>query len=797
MLMCIVYLVFMLGLVGIGGFAIATGNPQRLVYPTDYKGHTCGTTNGGKMDLTAKKRVVFPRMNEDMIANLQKTDPRDYKFYGICVERCPQELEFVCNYDVAYTLADKQNCFDFVTNSSTACKTIRKNCWVMPIAQTEVLFRCLPLNNVTAAETTKCLYPRDIQLASDPRCILAEDTKDTQVKRPAQKNFVFEQLSSAAALWGRYVADLTQAWWVVGLCAIIVPLLFSFGFIKFLQYFTACVVWLIVYLSIAVSIAATVIAYAKAGLLNAGKLASYADKVAGLTNGTVISLDSTVLGSALDSSAGNQENWKYVAYFLTAVTVIMILTIVAIRKQIQDSINIITLGANAISAMPLMPFFPLVTVAMLLGFFFFWIYVAAGLMSSGSEETVAAGSQATTAKIAALYPGFNATAIAEQFGQAVPFVTYSVNDIMFYLQIYHVFGLLWTAQFIQAISVLTIAGAVGAYYFSLDGRESNPAYGTALVAWKVEHGWKKGGAGSTAADGKSAPTLKKEEEIPVEENVPDALGEHSIPHLRLFRKTGHRGSGEVLAAFARTCRRHIGTAAFGSLLIAIVQMLRLVMTYINQQLESVEKSGAGWVKYIKWCLNYYLWCLEQCVKFVTRNSFVYTAIKGYSFCRAARAVFMLILRKTSLLAFVNVMVDVLIFLAQVSIAVLSGMVCYGLLENLTVFGPGGDSEVFSSWLPTLVVMVFAYYVASFFFNTFDVAVDTMLISYCIDMEECKVKNGNETPLHYIPGKSGTGCCSCCSCCGGSNKSANDKLKDATEHYKDSKSNMTENPALSA
>jgi hypothetical protein len=35
------------------------------------------------------KYIAYPRTNEDFIANLGKTNPLDYKFYGICVASCP------------------------------------------------------------------------------------------------------------------------------------------------------------------------------------------------------------------------------------------------------------------------------------------------------------------------------------------------------------------------------------------------------------------------------------------------------------------------------------------------------------------------------------------------------------------------------------------------------------------------------------------------------------------------------------------------------------------------------------
>ena len=63
--------------------------------------------------------------------------------------------------------------------------------------------------------------------------------------------------------------------------------------------------------------------------------------------------------------------------------------------------------------------------------------------------------RAIDTKKAAALPGVNAT------------YTYIADmPVMNYLLIYHVFGLLWTTQFIQGIAAMTVAGAVCGWYFS-------------------------------------------------------------------------------------------------------------------------------------------------------------------------------------------------------------------------------------------------------------------------------------------------------------------------------------------
>jgi hypothetical protein len=74
-------------MIAIGAVAIKYGKWQRLVYGTDYQGEVCGSATGKESSVF----ITYPRTNEDFIANLGKKNPLDYKFYGICVDKCPGE----------------------------------------------------------------------------------------------------------------------------------------------------------------------------------------------------------------------------------------------------------------------------------------------------------------------------------------------------------------------------------------------------------------------------------------------------------------------------------------------------------------------------------------------------------------------------------------------------------------------------------------------------------------------------------------------------------------------------------
>ena len=112
-----------------------------------------------------------------------------------------------------------------------------------------------------------------------------------------------------------------------------------------------------------------------------------------------------------------------------------------------------------------------------------------------------------------------------------------------YVLLYHFFGLLWTNQVIEGIQLMTVAGAVSRWY------------------WKAPSTDLDGGGCCT--DTFKSPTWN---------------------------------------AFKRALRYHLGSLAFGGLIIAIVQMLRAGFEYISDQMKAVQNKYTA-VKVVFCCLR--------------------------------------------------------------------------------------------------------------------------------------------------------------------------------------------------
>ena len=101
------------------------------------------------------------------------------------------------------------------------------------------------------------------------------------------------------------------------------------------------------------------------------------------------------------------------------------------------------------------------------------------------------------------------------------------------------------------------------------------------------------------------------------------------------------GSRTVLSSICTSMWYHSGTAAFGSLIIAIIKMIRAFLAYLQKKADEMDSSIA---KAILCCCQCCFYCLEKCMRFINKNAYIQTAIFGTSFCTSAKEAFFLILR---------------------------------------------------------------------------------------------------------------------------------------------------------
>lgn len=76
-------------------------------------------------------------------------------------------------------------------------------------------------------------------------------------------------------------------------------------------------------------------------------------------------------------------------------------------------------------------------------------------------------------------------------------------------------------------------------------------------------------------------------------------------------------------ALGVTIGHHLGTVAFGSLLIAIIRTIRTVVAYFQRKLKKQHNKLA---EYVLCCVQCCLGCLERCIRFINKHAYIITAI---------------------------------------------------------------------------------------------------------------------------------------------------------------------------
>jgi len=185
----------------------------------------------------------------------------------------------------------------------------------------------------------------------------------------------------------------------------------------------------------------------------------------------------------------------------------------------------------------------------------------------------------------------------------------------------------------------------------------------------------------------------------------------------------------IYGSFCRSIK-HFGTLTFASLIIATIQFIRWVLRYIERQM---HKSNAI-VQYCVCILDCCLGCIESCMDCISKRALIITGITGKPLCSSFSITFNIV--------WVN-MVRVSVMMLFTGIVIFVGKVCVCLattgISVLIIYYAYDDLS--GIMLPTIMIFLLSYVIASAFMTVYETAVDTVFLSFLLD-EEWNAKNPN-------------------------------------------------------
>lgn len=193
----------------------------------------------------------------------------------------------------------------------------------------------------------------------------------------------------------------------------------------------------------------------------------------------------------------------------------------------------------------------------------------------------------------------------------------------------------------------------------------------------------------------------------------------------------------VIRGFGYLVLYHLGTVAFGALIIGIVRLVRAVLSFVQNRLKNYDND---FVRGILWCCQCCLWCFECALKFLTRNAYIETAIYGCNFCTGGRRAFQALSSNILRVAAINSVGDFVLFLGKVLVVTLTVVTGIYLIQK--------KEGLQYPWVPITLAGIFAYLVAHCFISIYEMIIDTIFLCFC---EDCEKNDGISRPYFMSRG----------------------------------------------
>uniref|UniRef100_A0A0N4ZWB9 Choline transporter-like protein n=1 Tax=Parastrongyloides trichosuri TaxID=131310 RepID=A0A0N4ZWB9_PARTI len=199
----------------------------------------------------------------------------------------------------------------------------------------------------------------------------------------------------------------------------------------------------------------------------------------------------------------------------------------------------------------------------------------------------------------------------------------------------------------------------------------------------------------------------------------------------------------VIGAIQRTARYHLGSIALGSLIIAIIKVVRAILQWLYEKMKGSQNKI---VKTFYCLLSIWFWLLENVLKFLTINSYIIIAIHGKPFWTSSKHAVTLISRNLIRFIIINKVVSVILFIGKLSVALLFGFLSYEFFSGKMFDEDLVENNLNNYLIPVVFIFIGTYYIADLFFDVYEFGVSTTLICFLDDLIR---HNGSSEKPYYM------------------------------------------------
>ena len=190
-------------------------------------------------------------------------------------------------------------------------------------------------------------------------------------------------------------------------------------------------------------------------------------------------------------------------------------------------------------------------------------------------------------------------------------------------------------------------------------------------------------------------------------------------------------SNMLSGAFCSAFYYHLGSIAFGSLLLASISTIKAVLAYFYNQLKTLEgNAGSRFAEYLYRCIFCFLNFFENFIQFLTKHSYTQIAMSGKSFYGSAKDAFYLSVRNSGRFGLVHELGKLFVAFGELCVTLVISVVTYFVITKVPYF----QGSVQYPLLPVAFAGVIGYVIGAVFMMVYGVAADAIVHCYCIDEE---------------------------------------------------------------
>ena len=683
-----------------------SGDINSLRFGTDYLGNRCGVG-----EYADRPKTWFPRMSADFaqVGALMESTPWAAPLYGLCVDECPTRVD-----PTTGVLHDPITDYGFAAPIDSP--DARAEEWEVDMDTFSAMNRCLPTTLTNSTTTALCTVPGcdeaeeecvNLQVLELPSTSWVVRTRAQAAK--CRREVILKQGSTVVQANAGPVWD-TIIWWAnlgnavlrtfnerigeimlfgVGLSSLICA-----GWLLFLFFLGWLAVWLTLFTVGLLLLTVGLICLWKAGVGGEFFESTFND----LVNRTLSSQGvqegdwaATWVERGLSVDEEHTDIFYWSGLGLVAGFVVYLIFICIASKQINKTIDLVEEATQVLHNSVGVVLVPLVTVGLQFLLFCFSLLSIVFIWTSDEETYQAAinGLQATYGLVRTSSESFSdafevETLVPVEFNATSLLDGWSPDDVIVWESGYVLVGFIWTYHFIYAISIATIGGCVVYYYF-------------------VDH---------DTAGHKDARFSDNQMAIP------------SIGMLYYV------------------CRFNLGTMAFGSLVLAVVDVVRIFFEFLEAQTNKEDQSSM--MAFILKCFRCFLWCFEKSIKGVSTYAYTYVIMQNDGFCGACIHSAGLIYNHFRQIAINAVVQSVLFVMQSVSIPMITTLIAYRRFQghqddetgSLSISDPRFlEMETWNVAIPTCMTFVVSFVMARCFAQVYEQIITSLTV--CVLHDEHK------------------------------------------------------------